>query len=76
VTEPAEEEPAVCLGGCRHRLTSDLSKARGYGPDCWKKLHGRTARRPRTAKPPGAARPGPDQPELPYDDQLPLWSST
>lgn len=72
MTEPAEEEPVKCA--CGRTLTDDLSKSRKTGPTCWRKLHGRTVHRPRTAKPPAAARPGPNQPELPLDDQLPLWT--
>ena len=68
----SEEEPALCLGGCGKHLTSRISRARGYGPCCWRKLHGRPARRPRRTTP--AAKAAPDQPELPYDE-LPLWTT-
>lgn len=70
-----DDEPVVCLGGCGRTLTSDLSKFRKLGPDCWRKLHGRSPRRSRRTAT-ATAKPGPGQPELPYDDQLELWSTT
>jgi len=74
MTGPAAEEAEApwCLGRCGNRLTSEKSVTRGYGPRCWRKLHGRPVRRPRRTTP--TAQPGPGQPELPYDDQLPLWN--
>ncbi|MFJ5151413.1 DUF6011 domain-containing protein [Streptomyces sp. NPDC088353] len=75
MTDPTgEEEPITCLGGCGKQLTSRTSRRRGYGKDCWRKLHGRPARTPRITTP-AAAVPGPGQDELPVDDQLELpWS--
>lgn len=69
----SDEKPVICLGGCGRTLTSDIARARGYGKRCWRKLHGRTARRPRLAAPRAVA-PGPEQPELPLNDQLAIWS--
>jgi hypothetical protein len=76
MTEPAGEEPVTCA--CGRELTDPVSVSRGAGPVCWRKLHGRTTRQPRRTAPPAAApRPGPRQPELPYDDQLELdWSTS
>ena len=71
--EPPSEEPTLCLGGCGKHLTSRKSRARGYGSDCWRKLHGRPALKQRRPPTP-AAKPAPDQPELPYDE-LPLWTT-
>lgn len=68
-----DEEPFICLGGCGHTLTSPASLARGYGSDCWHKLHGRTTPKPRRHTP--TAKPGPGQDELPLQDQLELWTS-
>ncbi|NUS13449.1 MAG: hypothetical protein HOY69_18945 [Streptomyces sp.] len=70
MTEPAGEEPVTCA--CGRELTDPESRARGLGPVCWRKLHGHTARRPRGVSP--AATPGPGQAELPYDDQLDLFT--
>ena len=70
MTDPAEEEPVKCA--CGRTLTDDLSKSRKLGPDCWRKLHGRTVRQPRGKTP--AAKPGPGQDELPLADQLEIWS--
>lgn len=65
-----DEPPVTCLGGCGRKLTSRLSKRRRYGPDCWRKLHGRT---PRIASP--TADVGDGQTELPLDYlQVTLWS--
>ncbi|MFB6955499.1 DUF6011 domain-containing protein [Streptomyces sp. NPDC056309] len=76
MTDPTgEEEPAICLGGCGRLLTSDLSKQRGFGMDCWRKLHGRPARQPRPTTP-TATEPGPGQGELPLTDQLELWTNS
>ncbi|MFJ8345084.1 DUF6011 domain-containing protein [Streptomyces sp. NPDC094153] len=73
-TRAADEEPFHCLGGCGRTLISPVSRAQGYGPVCWRKLHGRPPRTPRTTRP-SAATPGPGQAELPADDQLELpWS--
>lgn len=69
MTDPAEE-PVTCV--CGRELTDPVSIARKTGPTCWRKLHGRPARRPRTTSVAGTV--GPGQPELPLDDQLPLWS--
>ncbi|MFF7880981.1 DUF6011 domain-containing protein [Streptomyces sp. NPDC020794] len=69
----SDDEPVICLGGCGRTLTSSTSRDRGYGKDCWRKLHGRPAPRLRRAAPRGAA-PGPEQPELPLNDQLAIWS--
>lgn len=72
MTDPHDEEPPViCLGGCGRLLTSRISKERQHGPDCWRKLHGRTARGRRAT--PSAAQPGPGQAELPLADQLTIW---
>lgn len=68
----SDEEPVICLGGCGYTLRSDLAKARGYGSRCWRKLHGRTIRQPRLTTP-RTGKPGPNQPELPADDQLTIW---
>ena len=70
MTEPAEKEPVTCA--CGRPLTDPESRSRGLGPVCWRKLHGRPGRRPRTASP--AAVPGPGQDELPYADQLDLFN--
>lgn len=73
MTEPddGEDEPPECAA-C-HRPLKRRSPD-GLGPDCRRKLHGRTARRPRTTS--AAAQAGPGQPELPYTDQLELdWST-
>lgn len=64
--------PRKCLANCGKTLTSEESLARGYGKACWKKLHGTPGR---TRILPPAAEAGPGQPELPLDDQLPLWST-
>ncbi|MFB7461254.1 DUF6011 domain-containing protein [Streptomyces sp. NPDC056188] len=74
MTDPAgEEEPAICLGGCGRQLTSRISRRRGYGSDCWRKLHGRPALKPRRITP--ASEVGPGQTELDlYDHQPTLWS--
>ena len=71
---PADDEPVICLGGCRRELRDPKSISRGYGPDCWDKLHGPPARRPRLTTP-RTGKPGRGQPELPIDEQLDLWSS-
>jgi hypothetical protein len=71
VTESTgEEEPVHCA--CGRLLRDPESRARGLGPVCHRRLHGPTARWPRTTSP--DAEPGPGQDELPYDDQLTLWS--
>ncbi|MGW4043000.1 DUF6011 domain-containing protein [Streptomyces sp. NPDC004721] len=73
MTDPTgEEEPVTCT--CGRLLTDPESIARGLGPVCHRRIHGRPSRRPRTTSP--AAEPGPGQDELPLTDQLPLWSAT
>ena len=67
---PAAEEPVTCA--CGKPLSDPVSRARGVGPVCWRKLHGRTTRRPRVPSP--ATEPGPGQDELPYADQLDLFT--
>lgn len=67
-----EEEPVRCT--CGRLLHDPESRARKTGPVCWRKLHGPPARRTRIASP-AATRPGPEQAELPLDDQLTLWTT-
>lgn len=67
------DEPVICLGGCHHKLRDPESIARGYGPDCWRKLHGPPTRRPRIPRP--TRRAVPEQPELPLADQLAIWET-
>lgn len=69
----SDDEPVICLGGCGRTLTSAISRTRGYGTHCYWKLHGQPAPRPRLATPRTVA-PGPEQPELPLNDQLAIWS--
>ena len=69
----SDNEPVICLGGCGRELTSRESRARGYGSDCWRKLHRRPARGPRRPTPTTAV-PTEGQDELPYDE-LPLWTA-
>ena len=71
MTEPTGEEdgPPQCAA-CKRALKRPSPT--GLGPVCWRKLHGRPGRRPRTASP--AAVPGPGQDELPYADQLDLFN--
>lgn len=72
MTMPAtEEEPVRCT--CGRALRDPVSRARGQGPVCWRRLH-QPGRRPYAPRPP--ATPGPEQPELPYDDQLTLWKDS
>lgn len=75
MTGPHDEEtPVICLGGCRRQLRDPESVSRGYGPDCWRKLHGRPGLKPRRPAP--ATEAGPGQGELPLEDQLELWTPT
>jgi hypothetical protein len=71
VSELAGEEPVTCA--CGRPLRDPVSVARKIGPVCWRKLHGRPARRTRRTLPGPPAEPGPDQTELPLNDQLELW---
>ena len=64
------EEPVTCP--CGRELTDPVSRSRGLGPVCWRKLHGRTNRRPRVPSPAAAVSAGQD--ELPYADQLDLFT--
>lgn len=66
----AAAEPVECA--CGKPLRDPVSRARGLGPVCWRKLHGRTHRRPRVVSP--TAAPGPGQDELPLADQLDLFT--
>lgn len=68
--QAAVEEPVTCA--CGRTLADPVSRSRGLGPVCWRKLHGRTTRQPRRSRPPTTG-PGPGQPELPLDNQLDLW---
>ena len=61
---------AACA--CGRPLRDPVSVARGLGPVCWRKLHGRRPRRPRVVAP--ATEIGPGQDELPLNDQPALWS--
>lgn len=70
MTEPAGEEPVTCA--CGKPLRDPISRSRGIGPVCWRKLHGRTTRQPRTTR--LAADVGPGQAELPLDNQLDLFT--
>jgi len=71
VTAPPDEQLATCA--CGRPLRDPVSIARGLGPVCWRKLHGPTARWPRTASP--APEPGEGQTELPLAPMQPtLWS--
>lgn len=73
MTGPDDEEaPVICLGGCGRLLTSRISRARGYGSDCWRKLHGPAAPKPRWPAP--AVEAGPGQAELPLADQLTIFT--
>ncbi|MFF7142300.1 DUF6011 domain-containing protein [Streptomyces nodosus] len=73
-TRAADEEPFHCLGGCGRTLTSPVSRAQGYGPVCWRRLHSRPPRTPRPTAP-AADAPIPGQVELPLEPMQPtLWS--
>lgn len=72
--ETSSTEPVICLGGCRRQLRDPESISRGYGPDCWQKLHGRPARKLRSATPATPVEPMHGQGELPLEDQLTIWS--
>ncbi|MFE9127053.1 DUF6011 domain-containing protein [Streptomyces sp. NPDC007148] len=59
---------------CGRPLRDPVSRARGLGPVCHKRLHGTPGRRPRQATP-TTAEPIPGQDELPLADCQPtLWS--
>ena len=67
-------EPFICLGGCGRRLTAQESLARGYGPDCWEKLHGPTPSRPHIPSPAHTdIHPGQTALDLTYLE-VTLWS--
>lgn len=55
---------------CKRRLKHPSPS--GLGPVCERRLHGPATPQPRIPRP--AAQPGTEQPELPYTDQLAIWS--
>lgn len=57
---------------CKRRLKRPTTS--GLGPVCERRLNGPPTTRPHIASP-AAAKPGPEQAELPLDDQLTLWTS-
>lgn len=67
------EAPVRCA--CGRLLADPVSRARGLGPVCAKRLQGRTARPPRITSPTTDPEPIPGQTELQLVDHQPtLWS--
>ncbi|MFZ3569934.1 DUF6011 domain-containing protein [Streptomyces sp. BH097] len=72
---PGDPPPSKRRCICGRRLTDPISRARGLGPKCYRRLHGAAERRPAATPPPPV--PGPaieGQAELPLTDQPALWS--
>ncbi|MGW6531416.1 DUF6011 domain-containing protein [Streptomyces venezuelae] len=76
MTRPAArdaEEPGRCV--CGRLLADPVSRGRGLGPVCARRLQGRTARRSALPRPAVTPDPIPGQTELPLTDHQPtLWS--
>lgn len=67
------ETPVKCV--CGRLLRDPVSRARGIGPICAKRLQARTAPRPRPPAPSTGREPIPGQDELPLVEIQPtLWS--
>ncbi|MFE7954410.1 DUF6011 domain-containing protein [Streptomyces sp. NPDC057413] len=65
----AEETPVRCV--CGRLLADPVSRARGLGPRCYRRLRGRTAARGGTARVPTAPQPGPGQLALDLEGLMP-----
>jgi len=70
--DPPPDPPVICP--CGRLLRDPVSRARGLGPVCHRRLSGRTAPRVRKPAQASASQPIPGQDELPLNDQLDLWS--
>ncbi|WP_338699147.1 DUF6011 domain-containing protein [Streptomyces sp. Q6] len=77
---PGDSPPPTALGPrrcvCGRQLRDPVSRARGYGPKCWRRLRGDTTTRRTPVTPPAAPAPVIDgQTELPLAEHQPtLWS--
>ncbi|MEU6661228.1 DUF6011 domain-containing protein [Streptomyces sp. NPDC046821] len=71
---PVGTGPRTCV--CGRLLTDPVSRARGLGPTCWRRLRGDTPARRTPVAPPTTAIPVIDgQAELPLREHQPtLWS--